>query len=243
MTRDQELEGHILRGMARAIWLNAYIRWATEVEPPPVLHGGTWEESAPPVPAGALKAAKDFARGIGELNNLGAHPMTQIFLATRRYAQPQRSATRATEADQAFDFGQEVAQATLGTLEVPEIGQYKMPQMHVMLDDDGRSLSWDEGWTWHSGDDDGIAQNPARWGHSDVQSLLFDKSRYTTRQAKTWAQNHGFKYGSVDEGAGQYIHLRQFAHSPGQPCATVDFGHGIEARVCSTRNPGRRRHA
>lgn len=301
MTHEQELEGYILQGMARAIWGHAFVQWATNVDPPPEFGAGKdWSEVTPPVPPGALKAARDFARGMGELNHLGPTPMTQMFSATRRYARPQRSATRATEADQAFQFGEDVAQACLGTLEVPELGQYKIPEMKAMLDDDGQSLSWDEGWTWHGnpagenmwailvdGDrkwefgrtpdqalefarqrygkrwpislelgEDGRyirgtrghtempdatahwSKNPGRWSNSDVQSILFDKARYTTRQAQRWAQDHGFKYGSVDEGHGDFIHLRQFAHRPGQPCATVDLGHGIKARVCSRSNPG-----
>lgn len=150
MTHEQELEGYILQGMARAIWGHAFIQWATNVDPPPEIPANsTWADVTPPTPAGALKAAKDFARGIGELNRLGPTPLTQMFSATRRYVQPRRSATRATEADQAFQFGEDVAQACLGTLELPELGQYKLPEMKAMLDDDGQSLSWDEGWTWH----------------------------------------------------------------------------------------------
>lgn len=150
MSRGQELEGYILQGMARAIWGHAFVQWATNVDPPPEIPANsTWADVTPATPPGALKAARDFARGIGELNHLGPTPLTQMFSATRRYVQPRHSATRATEADQAFQFGEDVAQACLGTLEVPQFGQYKLLEMKAMLDDDGRSLSWDEGWTWH----------------------------------------------------------------------------------------------
>ncbi len=162
MSREQEPEGYILQGMARAIWGHAFVQWATNVDPPPEIPANsTWADVTPPTPAGALKAAKEFARGIGELNHLGPTPLTQMFSATRRYVQPRHSATMATEADQAFQFGEDVALACLGTLEVPELGQYKIPEMKAMLDDDGRSLSWDEGWTWHPRIGEGPQANPS----------------------------------------------------------------------------------
>jgi hypothetical protein len=148
-SHEQELEGYILQGMAHAIWGHAFIQWATNVEPPSDLHGATWAEVTPPTDPSAMKAAKEFSAGIGTLNDLGVRPMVKMFLASRRYAQPRRSSTRATEADQAFQFGSDVAQACLGTLDVPEIGQYKLPEMKAELDDDGTHLSWDEGWLWH----------------------------------------------------------------------------------------------
>jgi hypothetical protein len=242
MTHEQELEDYILQGMAHAIWIHAFIQWATIVEPAPEFPPNSdWADVTPPTPPGALQAAQEIAEGIARLNGLGGTPMAQMFLATRRYVQLRRSETRATEADQAFQFGEEVAMACLGMLDVPEFGQYKLPQMKAMLDDEGDRLSWDEGSTWHPPCDPLAHQNPAGpWPNSSVQSLLFSKDRYTVRQAQRWAQDHGFKYGSVDEGAGgHFIHLRQFPPEPGHPCRTVDFGHGIEARVCSTRNPGR----
>jgi len=81
-------------------------------------------------------------------------------------------------------------------------------------------------------------QNPApaagaRWRRSDVQSLLFDRSRYTPAQAKDWASRHGFVSHTVDTTEWLH-HLRQF-DAGGRPCRTIAFGHGIEAVVCSGR--------
>jgi len=233
-SHERELEDYILQGMAHAIWSHAFIQWAANVEPPPELPPNSdWTDVTPPTPPGAMAAAKDFAHGIREFNNLRLYPMAQMFLATRRYAQPRRSSVRTTEADQAFQFGEEVAMSCLGTLEVPEIAQYKLPQMKAMLDDDGQALSWDEGWTWAGRPEP--TDNP-QWPASSVQSLMFDSHRYTDKQAKRWAQDHGFKYGSFETSA-NYHRLRQFDPGYGQPCRTIEFGHGIKAIVCATRNP------
>jgi len=307
MTHEQELEGYILQGMARAIWVQAFILGATEID----LHvdKDTWEEEAGETPPAAMQSARELARGIAMLN---AESASTMFLALRGHIRPRHRETRATEADRAYAFGEDVALACLGTLDVPEFARYNLPQMKTKIELDNRQkmeLSWDISgereaavqnppgenmWAvlvdgdrkWeHGGTPDDALENarrrwgsrwpisielgadgrpirgtrgpedipgPAahwaadrhhrnpsgRWAHSDVQSLLFDKGRYTTKQAQRWAQDHGFRYGAVDEGRGEYIHLRQFDPIPGRPCATVDFGHqGIKARVCSTRNP------
>lgn len=231
MTHEQELERYILQGMARAIWVHTFTQWATEID----LHvdRDTWEEEAGETPPAGLRAAQDLATGIQKMN---ASTVAVMFLALRGHIRPRRSEKRATEADRAFAFGGDVALACLGALDVPELARYNLPEMKTNIELDKKQqmeLSWEV-----SGDE-APASNPARWSHSNVQSLLFSKDRYTVPQAKRWAQDHGFKYGSIDEGHGDFIHLRQFAPEHGRPCATVDFGHGIEARVCSTRNPGR----
>lgn len=227
---DAELEGYILQGMARAIWVQAFILWATEID----LHVDkeSWEEEAGETPPGALEAARDLATGIQKMN---ARSVAAMFLATRGHVRLRHSETHATEADRSFAFGGDLALACLGTLDVPEFSQFNLPEMKTKIALDRKQemeLSWDI-----SGETP--AENPSRWAHSDVQSLLFDKARYSVSRAQRWAQDHGFKYGSVDEGHGDFIHLRQSPHRPGQPCATVDFGHqGIKAIVCASRNPG-----
>lgn len=41
-------------------------------------------------------------------------------------------------------------------------------------------------------------KNP-KWSKSSVQSVLFDKSRWSVAKAKEWLKKHDFKYGDVDE--------------------------------------------
>jgi hypothetical protein len=43
---------------------------------------------------------------------------------------------------------------------------------------------------------------------TEIQSVLFNKDRYTEAQAKNWAHKHGFKYGKVDT-TENYHRLRQ----------------------------------
>jgi hypothetical protein len=147
MTREREIEGHILNGMARTLWLHAYIMWTTEVEPPPVIHSETWDEAAPPTPPAAMQAARELADGIGEVNRLGLHPLVAMFdqVGVRR---PARSASGATEADAAVAFGEHLASACLQTQDVPVLERFSLPYFKVELDDDGRHLSWDGGESW-----------------------------------------------------------------------------------------------
>jgi len=52
--------------------------------------------------------------------------------------------------------------------------------------------------------------NPPPRGGVKVQSLLFDKKRFTKAQAKAWAKDHGFRAGAVDEPeGGKYLRIRQ----------------------------------
>lgn len=75
-----------------------------------------------------------------------------------------------------------------------------------------------------------------RWSSSDVQSLLFDRDKYTAAKAKHWAEDHGYRFGKVDTTA-EHHRLRQF-DPDGRPCRTVTFGQGIKAVVCAAgRNP------
>jgi hypothetical protein len=51
---------------------------------------------------------------------------------------------------------------------------------------------------------------------SEVQSVLLEKARYTVAQAKKWLEDHGFKYGSVDEGGSKAGYLRFRQQDPGK---------------------------
>ena len=74
--------------------------------------------------------------------------------------------------------------------------------------------------------------NPSdHWPRSEVQSLLFDRQMFTEAQAKAWAKEHGYLYGSVDT-TGSYHRLRQEAPTGG-PCRTIEFTTGIKAIVCA----------
>jgi hypothetical protein len=69
----------------------------------------------------------------------------------------------------------------------------------------------------------------------EVQSLRFNKKKFTTAQAKKWAKDHGFKSGNVEETPNQ-IRLRQFDpdRCTGAPkTLTRNFPAGISAFSCS----------
>lgn len=231
VTHDQELTQYILEGMARAIWVHAFIVWATEVEPPPVLHGGTWDEAAPnnrSTRSASLLAAKALEEGIEQANPGVRSPLVEAF---RQYDANAEYGDE-TEADHAYAFGGVVAMASIGLERFSS--SIEIPTFTFELDDDGRAISWDGGMSWEGREH---APNPGgQWPSSDVQSLMFDVGRYTLRQAQRWAQDHGFRYGAVDTTA-RYHHLRQFQPKYGQPCRTIDMGHGIQAIVCATSNP------
>jgi hypothetical protein len=140
-----------------------------------------------------------------------------------------------TQADRAYAFGMQLARAALGTQESgSNLQEIRVPSFQVTLDDDGDAISWDGGLSWPTRDDQ--AKNPSQWPSSSVQSLLFDKHRYTERAAKQWAKDHGLRYGSVDT-TEHYHRLRQFEPQYGQPCRTIEFGHGIKAVICAAANP------
>ena len=79
-----------------------------------------------------------------------------------------------------------------------------------------------------------------RWKRSSqVQTLLFDQSRFTTQSAKAWARDHGYKYGKVDRptSEGRYIRLRQAHPDTFTEMRTISFGDrsGIKAVVGEPR--------
>lgn len=241
---EREIEGYILDGMARALWVHAYMIWATEVEPAPMLHGESWDEAAPnnkATRAASLKAAKALTELYTKANKdfglVAAHPLASLF-ATVDSGRPDESG-RATRADRAYGLGEDLAHLAMGTMDRHDSavrGGIAIPHFKVVLDDDGRNISWDGGWEWEPGFGDPGRWTPnPRWGGSEIQSLLFDNMRYSVSQAKRWAQDHGLKYGSVDTTA-NYHRLRQF--DPGdRRCRTIELGHDIKAIVCETTNP------
>lgn len=64
-----------------------------------------------------------------------------------------------------------------------------------------------------------------RWSGSRVQVLLFDTSKWTQRDARSWARRHGFEAKKVHR-TEHYIRLRQFDPTPGAPKRTISFGRG-----------------
>ncbi len=65
---------------------------------------------------------------------------------------------------------------------------------------------------------------------SKVQSLLFDRARWTPSTAKTWARGHGYKSGKVHV-TDNYVRLRQFAPVARTQKRTISFGSGIKAVI------------
>jgi hypothetical protein len=71
-----------------------------------------------------------------------------------------------------------------------------------------------------------------------IQTLLFDRRLFSVREAKDWANRHGFRYGDVEE-TEKYIRLRQFDPSR---CAPGTYGQreiklGVRAVFCGQKNP------
>jgi hypothetical protein len=80
----------------------------------------------------------------------------------------------------------------------------------------------------------GRQKNPISAGEAPsmhVQSLLFPKKRFSTRDAQAWARRHGYRFGKVDV-TDRYIRLRQQAPGKTRTKRTIPFGHtGIKAVV------------
>ncbi len=153
LSYDPELDGYALDGMARALWVHAYMIWATEVEPPPVMGGDTWDEVAPDTRAtrsASRKAALALSELLSEANKLGKYPLAKMFAEEDLHSAVEGEGT---EADRALAFGELVAIVCLGTAEpVGALAKFQMPSFEVRLDDDGRHISWDGGWNWHGHD-------------------------------------------------------------------------------------------
>lgn len=64
-----------------------------------------------------------------------------------------------------------------------------------------------------------------------VQSLLFNRSEWTSAKATAWAKSHGYRYGKVDV-TDQYIRIRQFDPKGSKVKRTIPFGsRGIRAVI------------
>jgi hypothetical protein len=73
-------------------------------------------------------------------------------------------------------------------------------------------------------------QNAGRWRGTEVQSLLFERPRWTPSDATAWARDHDYKSGKVHV-TDNYIRLRQFAPVRGTQKRTITFGDGIKAVI------------
>lgn len=68
---------------------------------------------------------------------------------------------------------------------------------------------------------------------TDIQSLIFDKKKFTVKQAKKWAKDRNFQFGKVDEKP-DTIRLRQFDPKKCQKGTfrTIDITNGVKAVIC-----------
>lgn len=66
-----------------------------------------------------------------------------------------------------------------------------------------------------------------------IQSLIFDKKKFTVKQAKKWAKDRNFQFGKVDEKP-DTIRLRQFDPKKCQKGTfrTIDITNGVKAVIC-----------
>src|SRR5262245_37411619 len=186
MTRNtRELEEYIRDSMARALWVHAYMIWATEVEPTPVIVPGTWDGNAIDTRESrrvSLLAANALTEMFQTANRLGPNPMAQLFIATDT-GPHEDCDCRATRADRAVGFGRDIAGVCLGTREVEDISLPAgtvVPSFSVSLDDDGQQLTW-EGRT--DAEPGSLERNPA----GDEVLLIEDEpllQRATTRMIK-----------------------------------------------------------
>lgn len=73
-----------------------------------------------------------------------------------------------------------------------------------------------------------------------IQSLLFDKSKFTAERAKKWAKDHGHKAPKVDT-TGKMHRLRQFSPEDcvADSYATIELTDGIKAVMCKMK-PGKK---
>lgn len=234
MSREKEFEGYILDGMARAIWVHAYMLFATQVEMYGVPTTESWEELAPDNAStrrASMGAAKALREVIGKVNDFGREPLATFF----------SKVSAKWDANQAYAFGGELAHLCMGTRDLQDSTwlipghrwQPVLPWLRVELED-GDELTWEIA---TDAERPGERVNPApHLRGAKVQSLLFDVDRYTVAQAVGWAKSHGYHASKVDT-TDRYHRIRQFDPN-GLPCRTIAYGQaGIQAVICATQNP------
>lgn len=166
----QKVEQLIRDGMARALWVHAFMIWATEVEPGPMFSGGTWEDMAPDS-AATRRASGEAADALVELLVAANEaPVSTLIAGAGRRTAP-------------YDLGGELALLCLGVLDIEDSAFRQsaiiLPRFRVDLDDDGDSLTWDGGMNWTG--------NPARSGTGTMVLLIEDDpvlQRTTTRMIR-----------------------------------------------------------
>lgn len=137
---ERDLEESVLDGMARTLWVHAYIAWATLTGQQTI--GESWEEMTPETPPAARLAADDIAKSIGYLNGFTRYPMVALF----RAVSPPRSS--GDPADAAYRFGQGVAMATLGASPNSPSPTIRIPMLRVSLEREGTELAWQDNQVW-----------------------------------------------------------------------------------------------
>lgn len=196
--KEQEIEGYILAGMARALWVHAYMIWSTEVEPPPVLHGDTWNEVAPDN-QGTQRASMRAARALAELyakaNSLDSYPLAHLFSQVDG-GEPD-DPEHATQADRARAFGSELALLAVGSRDRGDSVLWRskapIPAFEVVLNDDGDAISWDGGFSWERERGPLPVDNPgqALWAVTVYGHRVWEPGANAQGALKTARQKHG----------------------------------------------------
>jgi hypothetical protein len=89
-------------------------------------------------------------------------------------------------------------------------------------------------------------RNPRRTAYpqdasTKVQSLQFDKDLFTAAEAKAWAKAHGFRYGKVDLGQGNWLRLRQADPENFRPSTfrVIPLREGVQAVIAVPKRSAR----
>jgi CheY-like chemotaxis protein len=163
----QKIEQRIRDGMARALWVHAFMIWATDVDPGPAFSGGTWDEVAPDSAA------------TRQVSGQAADALMELLVAAN---QAPLTTLLSFSGSEASDVGDQLARVCLGVLDVEDSVFLRtaiiLPPFRVELDDDGDTLTWD-------GEiDDGMMGNP---GTGTMVLLIEDDpalQRSTTRMIR-----------------------------------------------------------
>jgi CheY-like chemotaxis protein len=192
MRREREFEGYLMDGMARAIWVHAYMLWATNVQPSPELHGETWDEVAPDNAStrrASMMAARELAELIIKANRVpGLAALFQRAVILKRGQPPGNPRDvapgagialqdRGTEADLAREYGSDLAHLCMGSLDMQDsllpLPDFVAPFFKVTLDDDGEEISWDGGLSWPTRE----RPNPCRGNPDDLEILVIEDDK------------------------------------------------------------------